>query len=185
MLPQFVDEQVQAKYLLTLVAQAWQKGVSRVFIYQLVNDSLDESNWTRGLGLLEFDWSRKPAADAFHYLTTTLQSGSASRAASGASALDYDISTPKAGSASLLIRKADGTFDVLVWKEQKIWDGNARKEIPADSFRVSLTLPPGYSRVQVVDPLNGRRQTVSLNSGHFEFDLGDHPLIVETAAGSG
>jgi serralysin len=179
--PQRVDEETQAKYLLTVLVEAWQKAVPRVFIYQLVNDSLDESNWTRGLGLYRFDWTPKPSANAIHTLTTTLLSGSPAKPSNSESSLEYDISASKSGTGSLLVKKADGSFDLLVWNEQKIWDTNTHQPIPVQNVRVSLTLPQTYTRIQVVDPMNGKRQTVNVSGTRFEFDLPDHPVIIETA----
>jgi hypothetical protein len=180
--PQGVNEQVQAKYLLTLLVEAWQKEVPRVFIYQLVDDSQDETNWTRGLGLYRFDWTPKAAANALHVLTSALLSSTGSQAPATGS-LNYYVESSKAGTSDLLVSKANGSFDLLVWNEQKIWDGNARRELSAETVKVSLSLPQGYSKIQIVDPLNAQRRTVSANAGRFEFDLGDHPLIVELGAG--
>jgi hypothetical protein len=178
--PHGVDEQVQAKYLLTLVAEAWLNRVPRVYIYQLVNDSLDETNWTRGLGLYRFDWTAKPAANAFHNLTGALLSGGASAAGTGQEpALDFDVKATKENVNNLPVRKADGTLDLIFWREQPLWDGDARKEIPATTAQVSFTLGSGYSHVAVFDPLDGKRTQISPRNGRFDFDLPDHPVVIE------
>lgn len=177
--PHGVDEQVQAKYLLTLVAQAWAKKVPRTFIYQLVNDSRDETNWTRGLGLYRFDWTAKPAAGAFHNLTGVLLSGGTSLAAKPKPSLDFDIRSTKDNVNSLAVLKQDGGLDLIIWREQKIWDGDARREIPAEPTHSSLMLPDAHSQVSLVDPLDGKRTTVPARNGRFDFDLPDHPVVVE------
>jgi hypothetical protein len=180
--PHGVDEQVQAKYLLTLVVEAWFKRVPRVYIYQLVNDSLDETNWTRGLGLYRFDWTPKPAADAFHNLTSALlPAGSPTAATRQQPSLDLqDVRSTKDNVNSLAVRKTDGTVALIFWREQNLWDGEARKEIPTTTAQISLLLASGYSHVTVFDPLDGKRTQISPHNGRFDFDLPDHPLVIET-----
>jgi hypothetical protein len=184
--PHGVDEQVQAKYLLTLVAEAWAKRVPRIFIYQLVNDSLDETNWTRGLGLYRFNWTAKPAADAFHNLTGVLLSGGSSATGTGQSPpLDFSFRSTKENVNSLRVRKADGTLDLIFWREQNLWDGDARREIPSTTAQISLMLANSNSPVTVLDPLNGKRTQISPHDGRFDFDLPDHPLVIETLQPAG
>jgi serralysin len=174
--PHGVDEQVQAKYLLTLIAEVWAKQVPRTFIYQLVNDSASETDWTRGLGLYRFDWTAKPAAAAIHNLTSWLVSSGGSVAGPA----DFDVSATKEGVGSILVKKPNGAVDLLVWREQRIWDGDAKREIPAEVTQVSLTSATGsYSKAAVVDLLTGKVAQVALQNGHFNFSLPDHPVLVE------
>jgi hypothetical protein len=179
--PQGVDEQVQAKYTLTLVAEAWAKSVPRIFFYQLADDTAEDSDWTRKLGLYRFDWSKKPVADALHNLTSTLLAGSGTTGTNtGQTAtLNYGVSPSGDGTQSLLVRQGNGALGLILWKERKIWDGNTRKASAAEPTRTTLTLGGNYSTVEVVDPLDNSKQTVRANGGRLELDLGDHPLIVE------
>jgi len=180
-----VDETVQAKYLQTLIAEVWSKKVPRTFIYQLVNDSADETNWTAGLGLYRYDWTPKPAATAIHNLTSRLLPGGASAmtaaAASAApTSTEFALSATKTGVGSISIQKPSGAIAVLIWREQPLWDSTAKRALATDDATVSL-LPAvaASSQATVYDPLTGKSTSVTQKNGSFSFQLTDHPLLVE------
>jgi hypothetical protein len=184
--PHGVDEATQAKYTLTLLAEVWSKKVPRTFIYQLVNDSTDESNWTGGLGLYRYDWTPKPAATAVHNLTSRLLPGGASAMTAAAAAnaevakVEFALSATKNGVGSISIQKPGGAITVLIWREQPLWDGSARRELATDNAQVSL-LPAvsGSTQATVYDPLTNNATAVTQQNGAFSFQLTDHPLLVE------
>jgi hypothetical protein len=184
--PHGVDETTQAKYILTLIAEVWSKKVPRTFIYELVNDSQDESNWTGGLGLYRYDWTAKPAATAVHNLTSRLLPGgvSAMTAAAAASSdrpnVEFALSATKNGVGSISIAKSGGAIVVLIWREQPLWDGSAKRELATDDAQVSL-MPAvgGSSQATVYDPLTNKATSVAQKNGTFSFQLTDHPLLVE------
>jgi hypothetical protein len=183
--PHGVDEPTQAKYILTLLAEVWSKKVPRTFIYQLINDSTDESNWTAGLGLYRYDWTPKPAATAVHNLTSRLMPGGASAMTAAAAStstgnVEFGLSATKNGVGSLSIQKTGGAITVLVWREQQLWDGTAKRELATDDAQVSL-LPAvsGSTQATVYDPLTNKASSVTQKNGTFSFQLTDHPLLVE------
>jgi hypothetical protein len=185
--PHGVDEATQAKYMLTLIAEVWSKKIPRTFIYQLVNDSTDESNWTGGLGLYRYDWTAKPAATAVHNLTSRLLPGgagamtaAAAAAAAEPASVQFGLSATKNGVGSISIQKPGGAITVLVWREQQLWDGTAKRELATDDAQVSL-LPAvvGSSQATVYDPLTNQTTSVTQKNGTFSFQLTDHPLLVE------
>jgi hypothetical protein len=185
--PHYVDEPTQAKYILTLIAEAWSKKVPRFFIYELVDDSTDQTNWTAGLGLYRYDWTPKPAATAVHNLTSRLVPGglSAKTAMSAATATSdssvaLSLSATKTGVGSMTVQKPGGALAVLIWREQPLWDGTAKRPLATDDAQVSLQPPPGGStQATVYDPLTNQASSVALKNGTFSFQLTDHPLLVE------
>jgi len=182
--PHGVDEATQAKYILTLIAEVWSKKVPRTFIYELVNDSTDESNWTGGLGLYRYDWTAKPAATAIHNLTSRLLPGAVSAMTAAARSeqpnVEFALSATKNGVGSMSIAKSGGAIAVLIWREQSLWDGSAKRELATDEAQVSL-MPAvaGSSQATVYDPLTNKAASVTQKSGTFSFQLTDHPLLVE------
>jgi hypothetical protein len=185
--PHGVDETTQAKYLLTLIAQVWSKKVPRTFIYQLVNNTTSQTDWTAGLGLYRYDWNPKLAATAIHNLTSRLLSGgtgtataAAAMAGAAKSSVDFGMSATKDGVGSIAVQKPNGAVDLLIWREQPLWNGDARREIATDTAQVAV-MPTVNSSTQatVYDPLTGDSSQVALKNGSFSFVLPDHPLIVE------
>jgi hypothetical protein len=173
-----VDEDVQAKYLLTLIADAWAKNVPRLFVYALIDDSTDYSDWTRGLGLYRFDWTPKPAAKAIHQLVRELMATPEPKRISEPGSLRFQISSAGPGVQSILLQKGDGTFDLLIWREQKLWDGTALRPLPEQTTHISLLLGGHHSHITITDPLTGKREQQASVAGRVEFDLAGYPLLV-------
>jgi trimeric autotransporter adhesin len=173
-----VDENVQAKYLLTLIANAWAKGIPRLFVYALIDDSTDYSDWTRGLGLYRFDWTPKPAATAIHRLVRELMVTSEPKPVSDPGSLRFQISSAEPRTQSILLQKGDGTFELLIWREQTLWDGTALRAVPDQTTHISLLLGGRHPRVAIFDPLTGRQEQQSPVNGRVEFDLAGYPLLV-------
>ena len=173
-----VDEDVQAKYLLTLIADAWAKSVPRLFVYALIDDSTDYADWTRGLGLYRFDWTPKPAAVAIHNLIRELTATPQAKSRTEPGSLHFHISSAEAGTQSVLLQKGDGTFELLIWREQKLWDGTALRAVPVRTTRISLILGGNRPRVAIFDPLTGRQQQQAVVAGRVDFDLAGYPLLV-------
>jgi hypothetical protein len=175
--PQGVPAEVQAKYLLVLIAEAWREDIPALYLYQLVDDRRDDKDWSKSLGLYDVDWQPKPAAHAIHHLTQTLASSANSSAA--LTTLEFTLGGQTAGVQSLPLRKSDGTLDLLIWREARLWDDQARRMIPAEprSLRVSTSA----HRAALVDTYTGERRELRNDTGHFEFVLTDRPVIIEFA----
>jgi hypothetical protein len=162
----------------------WSKKVPRTFIYQLVNNSTNQSDWTAGLGLYRYDWTAKPAATAIHNLTSELLSGgstaAAARASTAKASADFGMSATKDGVGSIAIQEPNGALDLLIWREQPLWNADAKREIATDTAQVSVMPATSSStRAALYDPLTGKSSPVAIQNGTFSFVLPDHPLILE------
>ena len=173
--PQGVPSDVQAKYLLVLVCEAWRENTPATYLYQLVDDKRDAHDWSRSLGLYDVDWNPKPAAHAFHYLTQGLTSTFITRAAPRAFA--YALSGESTDVQSLLLRKSDGNFALIVWREVKLWDEKARQTLVAESRLLSVTASAAH--VASIDTFTGERRSLASSHGAYPFVLEDRPLILE------
>jgi hypothetical protein len=173
--PQGVPADVQAKYLLVLIAEAWRSQVPAIYLYQLVDDRRDEEDWSKSLGLYDVEWQPKPAAHAIHHLTRTLSSSSSSRITTPS--FQYTVSGRSAGVQSLSLRKTDGTIDLLIWREARLWDDQARRLTPAERRRLSVSARAGHA--SLVDTFTGERRELRSDTGNFELVLDDRPVIVE------
>jgi hypothetical protein len=185
--PHGVDETVQAKYLLTLIAEVWSKKVPRTFIYQLVNNSTSETDWTAGLGLYRYDWTPKTAATAIHNLTSLLLSGgtvasaaSMTAASTARGSADFSLTATRDRVGSIAVQKPGGAVDLLVWREQPLWDASARRQLVTESAQVSVApANSNSSKASVYDPLTGKTSQVALKNSTFSFELPDHPVVME------
>ncbi len=173
--PQGVPAEVQAKYLLVLIAEAWRENIPAIYLYQLVDDRHDDRDWSKSLGLYDADWQPKPAAHAIHHLTQGLTSNSIARASP--TVLPYAIAGQSTGVRSLMLREADGTFDLLVWREARLWDDQARRMISAEPRILSVNAVA--AQVIRIDTFTGERRELSSDTQTFQFLLEDRPVIIK------
>jgi hypothetical protein len=178
-----VDEPTQAKYLLTLLAHAWSKGITTLYIYALVDDSTNDADWTRGLGLYRHDWTAKPAATAIHHLLNALRAKRSPQTTPVPQSLSYSASPASGQTRVLLLRKDDGCLDLLAWRDVPLWDSARYLPRSYSPIRVSLTVTVRTLAVDMIEPLSGARHALPAGNGRVEFDLTDSPLLVELCAG--
>jgi hypothetical protein len=171
-----VSEAVQAKSILNGLFDAFALGVTRTYIYELVDVLPDPELWTHHFGLFRSDHSPKPAATAIHNLTTLL-SGAEGDFTPGR--LDLELSGLPASGNRLLFQRPDGTFVLAVWNEPDNWDEVARQPLATTPVAVSVDLGFAYRSVQVFDPIAGT-EPIAIHDGERSFVIliDDHPLLV-------
>ncbi len=178
-----VPESMQASYLLDLVLDEAAAGVSRTYLYDLIDDGADPAQNTREdhFGLFKNGGAPKPAATAFHNLTTLLADPSAnsrsfapSSFAFTATGVPYDYT-----GNTMLFQKGDGTNIVAVWNEQQLWNPDTQTATAVQHFPVTVNLPKSYATVTIVDPLVGTDPIQTLHDvSTVSLDLTDHPLLI-------
>jgi hypothetical protein len=171
-----VSEAVQAKSILNGLLDAFALGVTRTYIYELVDVLPDPELWTHHFGLFRSDHSPKPAANAIHNLTTLL-SGADGDFTPGR--LDLELSGLPATGNRLLFQRPDGTFVLAVWNEPDNWDEVAGQPLATTPAAVGVDLGFAYRSVQVFAPV-ASTEPIATHDGERSFMLllDDHPLLV-------
>jgi hypothetical protein len=179
-----VNERVQAKYTLDTLLDAYKLGVEKTYLYELFDEVVDPTNPYANYGLFHNDGSPKLAATAIHNLSQLLQDPGASSSFTP-SKLDYSVSGLPSSGQQLVLEKSNGTFDLMLWAEAKIWDPSSHTEIAAPNNDVTVNLGHVYSTVNVYDPLVGTSPIASYtNTQQFHVTISDHPLVLELSGGS-
>lgn len=176
-----VDEPTQAKGVLNGLLDAASAGVTRTYIYELLDERPDPGfhNGLLHFGLLRNDHTPKPAATAIHNLTTILGAQRAGKTAD-AVAIPYTLSDLPVSGRSLLLQKDDGRYVLVLWNEVPIWDRATGKPIESPPVNVQLGLGKTAARVDVYDPtvsaspLTSRRDVRGLS-----VSVPDHPVMIE------
>ena len=158
-------------YTLNLFLDAFKDGSALTDYYELFDEpaqQAQEAHW----GLFNADGTPKPAATALRNMVAILGDAS-SNAASFATCgtVSYSLSGLPSSGNSLLMQKADGTYDLIVWNDQN--DLN-----PETPYSVGVSLGGTY-RYSVFDPITGSTATQSGSGASVSVNVTDHPVIIQ------
>ncbi|MGL4313398.1 MAG: hypothetical protein ACRCSO_05365, partial [Sphingomonas sp.] len=179
-----VDQTAQAKLTLQALLDGFQSGAAKTYLYELFDSTLDPNGPAseQHFGLFNADGSAKLAATAVHNLTTILgyRDPAATTPAGNASV----GLLPLDGHATIL-GKNNGAYDVVLWRDAKIWDDAAGQAVPVTAQSTTVNLGGNQGTVYVYDPLSGTTPVATYhNVSQVTLALGDHPLIVEVGSPS-
>src|SRR5688572_14334462 len=145
-------EASQAKYLTRAVANAFNLGVSKTFVYELLNAYPNptrdwaEANW----GIVREDFSYKPAATAFKNLIQLLEDPGP---AFTPGRLDFTLSGHDATTQTLLLQKQNGDYYLAIWQEATSYDLSTQRDIPIPPQTITLTLSTPILSAQTYLPI--------------------------------
>jgi len=181
-----VNADVQAKYTLDLLLDDAANGISRTYLYQLMDAYKPGSpQGDDGYGLFDPSNAPKAAATAIHNLVGTLADKAVTASTFTPATLGYSVTGLPSTGNSLALERADGTYDVAVWNEPKIWNGATGTETTAATQAVTVQLGGTYATVEVFDPLaSATAVSVLHNVSSVQLGLTDHPLLVQIEPGS-
>lgn len=140
--PGSIPESVQALYEPRLLMLAFQQGVIRTYLYELVDEPGEP-----GYGLLHTDITEKPAFTAVKSLISLLKDPGAPFTPGH---LSYTISGADSSLRTLLLQKRDGTFWLAAWLENSAYDADSNTTTPVAPQRVSLAVPTNSLITEVV-----------------------------------
>jgi hypothetical protein len=163
-----VSEPVQARYLLRLLLEAFDRGVVRTFANQLIDFDPDPSRVDGGLGLLRRDGRPK---EAFFALKALLAAVADPGPAHAPDALAYQIETSEPDLRQLLLHKRDGSFLLAVWLARESQDEPVRRP-------VRLRLAAAARSLRVLDP-HGAEPAAAASSDTLSFAAGDGVVLIE------
>jgi hypothetical protein len=147
-----------------------------VFLYELLDAYPDPKGTLAGnhFGLFDSTNAPKPAAVALHNLTQILGHG-AGRSIPGS--LNVSVDTP---TRTLLLQKAPGVFDLIVWDEQSIWNRQAHAPVAATAHARTIHFGAVQQTIAVLDPMHGTAPVaIHHAAAAVTVMLGDAPLIIE------
>jgi hypothetical protein len=157
------SERAIAMYTPRLVLEGFRGGVVRTFIYQLADP------WPRGrqpahvppfensFGLLRGDLSPKPAFLALRNLLRAVDASSAPVANPGG--LRFGLEGAPPDLRRLLLRSADGSYALVLWREVSVWDWAARRDLFPSAHRLEVVLGEPVALGQRFDPVQSAAET--------------------------
>src|SRR5579885_856785 len=114
-----LNQDVQAKYMLDMVLDAFHAGVQTTYVYELLDEAADPSGANPELhyGLFNTDGTPKESAVALHDLTAILADPQAGGGSFAPGSLSFSLSGMPATASDFLLEKHSGAFDIGLWNE--------------------------------------------------------------------
>lgn len=140
------SEAATATYLPRLFLDNYRRGIPRTFAYELINTHHDPTGMFSNyhFGLLRHDWSEKPVASTVRNLIRLVDPQPADVPGG---TLDYALEGASSGVAQVLLRRADGSFAVVIWQTAQIWNRDLRRSVsvPARTVKLRTAAPADVS----------------------------------------
>jgi hypothetical protein len=159
-----ITEEIHALNLLSLYLDQFKRGWSYTAVY-LLRDRVDEAG-NQGFGFYRPDYTPRKAAVYLHNLTTILADrGAVARPGR----LRYSIPNQPDTVHDVLLKKSDGTFELVVWDERL-----------KGSDRVTVDLGGTFGSVKIYDPTTGISPIRTLSQvREVPLSLSDRPVVIE------
>ncbi len=182
-----VNESAQAKLTVNALLTAFENGSSQTFLYELFDSSLNPSGSEKEFhfGLFNADGTPKQAATAVHNLTSLLSYVDAGTGTAASAATAYSLGGMPADGHSLTLTKANGAYDILLWRDANLWNTTTQSENALATKTVTIDLGGLQKTVYVYDPLRGSAPIASYtNVSQITLAVGDRALVVEVGSKS-
>jgi hypothetical protein len=172
-------------YTPRIVLEAFRAGVERTHIFQLVDIYSDAEAAQRGFpksqnsfGLLRWNFTPKPSFIALRNLLRAVDASSAAVGAPGA--LRYSIAGAGPDVRSLLLRSADGSFRLALWRDVSVWNRDTLQDVDPPRDHVDVTLGEPISQARRYDPNLAPTPTQAWDGpGRIGVDLGGEAVVLE------
>jgi hypothetical protein len=172
--PYTIPESVEASYTPRTLLLAFNHGIKRTFVYEL----LDEIS-SPGYGLLRSDLSEKPAFTAVKNLLSLL---SDKGAVFSPGMLNYTITGADSTLNHTLLQKRDGSFWLVLWSEQSSYNPATNQPATVTPQNVTLQINGSVVAKQVVRfDSTGNTSTTTAAGSTLPLSIGDQLTIIQIA----
>lgn len=116
---EYVSEAVHAKYMVRLLLEHYRVGITKNYIYELIDFPGSGTPGLHGYGLLREDMTEKPAFVAVEALIDLLGDTGNARPVDN---LSYTLTGAGADVREMVFNKGDGSFYLALWTAQSGWN---------------------------------------------------------------
>ena len=185
------SERAIGYYTPRLALEGFRQGLDRTYIHQLADPWSPAEAQARGIsvrentfGLLRSDLSRKPGFFGLRNLLRAVGGGSAPVADPGA--LRYGLEGAGPDVHQLLLRSADGSYSLVLWREVKVWDREARQDLYPSADRLDVVLGEPMFIAQRFDPVRSDlEQERWVEPRRMSVEVGGGPVVVRLVPATG
>jgi hypothetical protein len=174
-----VSEAAAAKYIPRLFLEDYARGIARTYLYEFLDEAADprltkcQMHW----GLIRADGSEKPAFTAMKNLIGELKDGSEP---ARLHPLAWSLSAKNENTHHLLLEKADGELDLVLWQEVTSYDYVRQVDIANAPLAGVLTLGSQARSITLYEPAaQAQALHVYTDVKSVPIEIPDDPLVVK------
>jgi hypothetical protein len=174
-----VSEEAAAKYIPRLFLENFARGIARTYLYEFFDEAPDPNlvNNQMHWGLVRADGTEKPAFVALKNLIDELNDSAAPAPPLG---ISWSLNETSPAIHHLLLKKSNGTFDLVLWQEVSSYNTLARHDVDNPAVKTALILGQEARRVVLFEPvLQAAPLETHANVTSVPLSIPDHPLVVE------
>jgi hypothetical protein len=178
-----VSDRAKAIYTPRLSLEGFRGGVERTYFYQLADPWPDASRPAgvslaeNRFGLLRSDLSRKPAFYTLRNLLNQTDGDSAPVASPGG--LRFSLSGAGPDVRQLLLRSADGSYALVLWRSVSVWDQANRVDLSPAADHMDVVLGDRIALARRFDPVaSDAEQQRWENPSRIPVDVAGAPVVL-------
>jgi hypothetical protein len=177
-------ERAVAQYMPRIALEAFLGGIERTYIYQFIDlwspsqaQQYGISGAENSFGLLRWDLTPKPSFIALRNLLRVVNGDSAPVASPRGMRIRLDGAGPDV--RSLLLRSADGSYALALWRTVSVWDYVGKKDLDPAPDRVDVVLGQPVALGQRFDPVMSSSETKRWDDpSRISVDLAGAPVVL-------
>ncbi|TAK88896.1 hypothetical protein EPO04_02145 [Patescibacteria group bacterium] len=168
-------------YMPRLFLSYYLAGIKRTYSYELV-DQRPANTWNLifdhegNFGMLNYNFSEKPAGAAIRRLTTLLGDTNTNFQPGK---LDYSVSGDTSNLQQLLVQRPNGTFYLVLWRTDSVWDVPTRRDLPIVNKPLTVKVGNEARNVKVYNINTGDAPTITAKVAQLQLNLGPEVQILE------
>jgi hypothetical protein len=179
-----VSEAVNASYTPRILLEAYRDGISRTFFYQFVDPFTEAQRVQKGLskaegtfGLLRNDLTPRPSYIALRNLMDAVDGDSARVASPGG--LRLGIDGAPSDMRRLLLRSADGSYALVLWRQVSLWDRIGKRPVAATAVPIDVVMGQRLTLARRFDPVITSSETARWSDPRrISVDLAGAPVVL-------
>lgn len=165
------------KYIPRIYLEYFNAGITRTFIYELIDEKANSTDSEMNFGMLMNDGTPKPSFTAVKDLVSILSDPGPSFTPR---TLSYSLNNPPALVHHTLLAKRNGTVDLILWQDAVSFDTTTMVDVSVPTQPVTVSLGDSFSVANIYDPTLGSvASSQILNPSQFTVQVPDHPLVIE------
>jgi hypothetical protein len=159
-----VSEAVNASYTPRILLEAYRDGIERTFFYQFVDPFTEAQRIQKGLspaegsfGLLRNNLTPRPSFIALRNLMDAVDGDSAP--VGSPDGLELGFEGAPSDMRRLLLRSADGSYALVLWRQVSLWDRIGKRPVTAAPVPVDVVMGEPISLARRFDPVVSSSET--------------------------